>query len=251
MTKFTCAVILLLAVLFTSPVATISSELRPQGKPFINTVPTVSYKQRGSYTVNGQKQTVLLDQFWGAIVYIPEQMGKLNIRNAFNDIEIGSEAGLVKITRSLNTIVITYPGGELKIEERDDGGTIKCGERSYTVKIASMNEMTAELPGDSVTYKTGMDQLTISGKRGEVVYKKEPGGFTVKSNAGTSTYKASLDGGFTLEGVSLDKHPYDEWGVEFLLPKYKVGVIIEYDQLIGFPSIPRQLMQHKALIVNF
>ncbi|MDQ7823995.1 MAG: hypothetical protein RDV48_14440 [Candidatus Eremiobacteraeota bacterium] len=212
----------------------------------------LDYRQRGSYIVNGQRQTVLMDQFWGSVVFMPERMGAAKVKTGFDEALVESGAGTVKVYRpSLNVLAVTYPGGEMRIEEQADGGTVTCGGQRYSVKIEGPQKMTVEVPGDVITYSTSIDEVTVSGKRGSVTYRKLPEGYSVKSAAGTTTYKAQLNGGFTLEGVPLQQHPYGYWGCEFYLTRYQVGVIVEFNRLISFPALPRQITFDEAIVVNF
>ncbi|MHC9538867.1 MAG: hypothetical protein AB9903_05055 [Vulcanimicrobiota bacterium] len=212
----------------------------------------LDYRQRGSYTVNGQRQTVLMDLFWGSVVFMPERMGTANVKTSFEEALVESALGTVKVYRpSQNTLAVAYPGGEMRIEERDDGGTVSCSGQRYTIKIEGPNKMTVEVPGDMITYATATDEVTVSGRRGSVTYTKLPDGYSVKSAAGTTTYRAQLNGSFTLEGVPLQQHPYGYWGCEFYLPRHQVGVIVEFNRLISFPALPRQITFDEAIVVNF
>ena len=213
--------------------------------------PDLDYRQRGSYLVNGKRHTVIMDTYWGSIVYIPEQMTDMAIKYNFDSVTVDSSAGKVKIMGEYDKdLSISTPDGDLKVNVASDGGTLTYQKESYSVKTSGNNEMVITLPDDTITYRTGVDFVEISGKKGKVHYAKTSDGYTVKSPAGTTRYTFQLDGTSRFEGVALENHLYGFWGIEFFLTKYKIGVIVELNRLISFPTIPRQIQFDEAIEVK-
>jgi len=208
----------------------------------------LQYRNRGEYFINGQRKEILLDKPWGAIVYVPEKIGKTKISSSFHEIILETPKGKITISDRIGGMKITYPGGVIEMEGGKLGGKIEFKGRNYKIELDSRRKMILKLPNDTITYRTDTDWLEISGSKGTVKYKKEENGYTVTSSAGTSTYKAKLDGGYEFDGVSPDKHPYGYWGMEFFLEDYQVGVVIEFNRLIWFPSIPRSVKPLKAIV---
>lgn len=210
----------------------------------------LGYRQGNTYFVNGQNQTVVLDQHWGAIVCVPELMKNPRLERKFNETSIITDDGKVTISReNPDMLTITYPEGKITIQESDDGGTVVFMGNDYVAEIWSRNELNMQVSGEQLKYKSTATSLSISGEKGDVTYKKDPNGFTITSDAGSTRYKMELDGKYTLDGVPMKKHPYGYWGVEFYLPKYHVGVIIEFNRLINMPALPRGL-DLKAVIIK-
>ncbi|MCD4783400.1 MAG: hypothetical protein K8T10_06175 [Candidatus Eremiobacteraeota bacterium] len=210
----------------------------------------LGYRQGNTYNVNGQNQTVIMDQHWGAIVCMPELMKNPKLERNFNSTSIVTDDGKVTITREeADLLTITYPEGKITIQESDNGGTVTFMGNDYEAEIWSRNELNMQVPDGKLKYKSTATSLSISGAKGDVTYKKDPNGFTITSDAGSTKYKAALDGKYTIEGVPMNDHPYGYWGIEFYLPKYHVGVIVEFNRLINMPTFPRGL-DLKAFVIK-
>jgi len=214
--------------------------------------PDIGYRDRSSYFVNGQRQYVIADQSWGAVVYIPDVKKKMKIKSSLNGTTVETENGIVTISRSqLTDLTITYPDGKFKVEERLNSGSVNFKGKKYRIEVSDLgNKMKVILPDDTITYESTLDKMKIYGKKGTVTYRKELNGYTITSSAGVTKYRSRLNGGFTLEGVPIISHPYGYWGIEFLLEKYKVGVIVEFNRIMNFPSLPRQLMPDKVIVIK-
>jgi hypothetical protein len=133
--------------------------------------------------------------------------------------------------------------------------TVACKGETYAFKSGApvnpgISDALIDIPGDTITYRKCLGEFTVSGKKGTVLYKNDVNDYTVTGPAGKTVYTKLLTGGYTLEGVPLEKHPYRYWGLEFFLSDYNIGIVIEFNKLVTFPELPRLLEFKRALVVG-
>ncbi len=73
---------------------------------------------------------------------------------------------------------------------------------------------------------------------------------TIDSNRGSTTYVRNLDGGYSIKGLSVEKHPYRYWGIMFYLDRYDVGIIVDFNKMISFITSPKIIEFKKAIVVQ-
>lgn len=212
-----------------------------------------NYRNAYAYFINGETWQILFEDSFGAVVYNPLAMGDHKLTVSMNDTRIETSAGLVKITRTHSGVVdITYPKGAAKISSTVNEVRLLFKGKTYTMKRQMNDYISAEVPGDVITYKAhpGMGELTVSGKEGSASYRRNLNDFTITSKAGTTKYTTIVSGGYTLAGVPATKHPYRYWGVEFLIPECQMGIVMELGSYISIEGFPRLLDFDGALIVK-
>ncbi len=209
----------------------------------------LQYRNMGQYFVNGEPRTILMDKPWGAIVYSPQKMGNININSSFSDMTLTSDLGTVTVNDKKGDINIVCPNNTISLEGNRNGGYIEFKGKRYNVDLSD-HKMTIDVPGDTITYTSGPDWLEISGNKGTTRYQKDSNGFTVTSDKGTTTYKAMLNGGYEYDGIPGSSHPYYYWGVEFFDTDSQVGVILEFNRLVPFPTLPSGMRPAKCITVR-
>lgn len=209
----------------------------------------LQYRNQGQYFVNGESRIILMDKPWGAIVYSAQKMGNVNIGSSFNEMTLTSDLGTVTVNDKKGDINIVCPNNTISLEGNRNGGYVEFKGKKYNIDLSD-HKMTIEVPGDQITYTSGADWLEISGKKGTTRYQKESNGFTVNSDAGTTTYKATLNGGYEFDGISGSSHPYYYWGAEFFDTQSQVGIILEFNRLIPFPTLPSGIKPARAITIR-
>lgn len=211
----------------------------------------LGYRDQSSYFINGQRQDIILDLPWGAVVYQPKQGEQIQVSSNFSQSVLKTPKGDVTISFARGKGVdITYPEGAIEVSGSSNGGSINFKGQTFNIDLNSRNRMTIHIPGDDITYETGAGWISISGNKGTVKYQKNSDGFSISGDAGTTTYKVQLDGSYTMEGSPLNSYPYGYWGTEFFLQEYGVGVIVEFNRLINFPGLPDQIKLKKAIVIK-
>lgn len=201
---------------------------------------TYSYSEETSrkyYYINGQKHNVLLYRPWGAIVYMPQYISDLAFETSnVGEYVIKTPSGKVTVKDTVgNETAITYPDGKVLVKSSMGDTRVKFKGKEYVFDV-EQNQLTVKTPDDTIAYKKEVNKLVISGKKGKVTYEVENNVYTITSSAGVTKYEKDLTGGYELKGVPIASHPYRYWGVEFFLPEFKMGIIIDLNSL--FPMTP-------------
>lgn len=210
-----------------------------------------SFRGADFYTVNGQRQSILVEDNFGAIVYMPEAEGFVRLNSTLNETFVTTKSGVVKISRDLFNYSVTYPGGAARISQDLGHLTITFNGKSLEIRSESLASIAVKFPGDTVTYDAEPNQATIRGEAGKVVYSRDMEKLDISSPAGVTRYRDNTFGsGFTLEGTPVENHPYRYWGIELLLPGRCVGILVDLSKYFSFPKLPGVLEMRRALVIE-
>jgi len=211
------------------------------------------YRNDRTFFLEGEPWEILFDDSFGSIVYRPGRMGSHRFTVNLDDTLIEAKGGTVRITRSVQgKVTVSCPGGTFLAETSMGEVRVTFKGKAYRFKTPSADTVTFEGPDDVITYRSsgGAGELVVSGRRGAATYKSNLNDFTVVSQAGTSRYRALQGGGYEVDGVPVEKHPYRYWGVAFMLPEWNVGAIIEVSRFVPIRGIPRFFDLDRALVMK-
>ncbi len=203
------------------------------------------------YYVAGQRRTLLQWTLWGGVFYITDKMGSMEFSQGLPNgtSKITSPAGEVNIDNNIDSIEIAYPGGKASARQSLNDLTVAFKGGTYTF-TAQQNECRMTVPGDTITFTDSLNDMTISGKRGTVLYKEENvDEYSITSQAGKTVYKKTLQG-FKFSGVPMSSHPYQYWCVEFTISGVFVGFMVDLRQFSLVRKYSDLFQWDKTLLVQ-
>ncbi|MDQ7823631.1 MAG: hypothetical protein RDV48_12600 [Candidatus Eremiobacteraeota bacterium] len=209
------------------------------------------YRLQNAYYINGEKKTILSSGSWGGVLYSPQSIGNASLNKGLNETVIEGGSGKAVVSdQYTGSKSLSWPGGDAKAELTMNELKVTFKGNTYTYRTNNTDELIAEIPGDRITFKNSLNELTISGRMGTVKYSTNLDVYTIESKAGRTTYKKEVTGGYELKGIPADSHPYRYWGVYFSAPVYGLGIIVDFGRLTTIPWLPDDLDFDKAVIVR-
>lgn len=214
------------------------------------------YRTYNAYYINEMKAQILFEEKWGAIVYAPDYMDRFRLEKGITETLLHTGRGTVNIVRDLDgSFVITYPGGKCEVITGFGELTVRFKGQRYRFAYdgtlgLSRNSAVLELPDETISYERSFNEFIISGDQGEVRYKDGVDAYTINSPGGTTTYVRNLDGGYSLDGVSIESHPYRYWGICFYLSGYDFGIVVDFNKMLSFIRTPKIIEFKRAILVQ-
>lgn len=181
--------------------------------------------------LSGPGRLSLANEAWGSIYYVPQELQEYQYQR---QVEAGirtmtSHFGKVTMNDSgLGNYQLAFPHGKASVEGNAESARVEFFGGKYEF-AHDQDHFTVKTPEDEIHYTFAPHLITAVGKKGTLKITDKDGDYRVESPMGQYTYTPTPDGGFTVKGGPLAKHPYLYRGV--LFEDAGVGIFIDFKKL--------------------
>jgi hypothetical protein len=182
--------------------------------------------------LSGPGRQSVSNESWGSVYYVPMELRDYSYhRDVTANLRlIKTGHGEVRITdNGLSHYEFQFPDGKASIDSVGQTTKVTFHGKNYEF-VHKADGFVVKTPDDEIHYKFGPHTIVATGKRGTTKVTEKDGDYKVESPVGVYTYTPTgADGGFTVKGGPLARHPYMLRGA--LFEDSGVGFFVDFKKL--------------------